>query len=339
MNELKTLTKTMLPALEAEMRDVLNGEPDDPFMGMLHYHMGWMDAQFAPIEGKAGKRIRPLLALLTCQAAGGNWQDALPAGAAIELLHNFSLIHDDIEDGSPTRRGRDTIWKIWGLEQGINIGDTLFALSHLALGRLIERGVSAQITVASLRRFSETCVALTKGQYLDMSFEQRDVVTVADYLEMITGKTAVLLALCCELGAKIAGQDDETQQHLAQFGLNCGLAFQVIDDILGIWGDEAHIGKSASTDIMTKKKTLPVLFGLENSDGLRDLYARTAVPDRDFVTEAIAQLDQADAHTYATEIAAQYTNNAVEHLEAAQLNGAAALALRQLTDSLLQRDY
>lgn len=339
MSTLQELTDLMLPSLEMDMRQVLNCDPTPAFSGMLHYHMGWMDADFAPIEGKAGKRIRPLLCLLSCAAAEGSWHDAIPAGSAIELLHNFSLIHDDIEDSSPTRRGRETLWTIWGVEHAINIGDTLFALSHIALNRLRERGVSAEVTVDALRRFDETCVALTKGQYLDMLFEKKATVTVSEYLEMITGKTAVLLALSCELGAKVAGKDAQIQHHFAQFGLNCGLAFQVIDDILGIWGDEAHIGKSASTDLTTKKKTLPVLYGLTNDDKLRKLYETTEEPDDTFVAQAIARLDKAGAHDYSKEMATQYTKTAIDHLEEAQLTGKAGEALRELTDMLLNRDY
>ena len=322
---LKTFAGEMLPALEQEMRTVLGepatslgsvqalsprrGEgPPDRFYGMMHYHMGWLDTELQPasVAGN-GKRIRPLLCLLSCQAAaaqgagergsggagenlsplppcppapllapsaasGQAWQQALPAAAAIELLHNFSLIHDDIEDASPSRRGRDTLWKIWGVAQAINSGDAMFALSHLALNGLVDGGVDAAVVVHALRRFDETCVRLTQGQHADMDFESRDEVSVAEYMEMITGKTAVLLSLCAELGALIGGASGAVVEHYAAFGRDLGLAFQVKDDILGIWGDEARIGKSAATDIATRKKTLPVLYALSRSPALRRLY-------------------------------------------------------------------
>lgn len=331
----------MLPELEKEMRLVLKADAcaGDPFYGMLHYHMGWVDENLSPIEGKAGKRIRPLLCLLSCEASGGDWQQAIPAASAIELVHNFSLIHDDIEDGSPTRRGRETIWKIWGVEQAINIGDTMFALSHLAMARLADKGVAPQTTVDALRRFDETCVHLTYGQYHDMSFETRQLVTVDQYIEMITGKTAVLLALCAELGAKIAGKSAEIQNHYAQFGLKCGIAFQVIDDILGIWGDESRIGKSAASDLMTKKKTLPVLFGLEKDEVLRQLYATTTSPDERFVQEATNRLNQLGAHEFAKEKATLYSQSALSHLETAVPSGPAGEALFELANMLLNRDF
>lgn len=339
-SELTNYFQEMLPALEEEMRVILqaDGTPPPPFYGMLQYHMGWLDADLQPANVNSGKRIRPILCLLACQAAGGDWQQALPAAAAIELLHNFSLIHDDVEDNSPTRRGRDTVWKIWGIEQAINAGDAMFALAHLAMVRLADRGVAAPIVVQALRRFDETCVALTQGQHADMDFEKRDQVSVDEYLAMITGKTAVLISLSAELGALIAGADATTMDHYAQFGRSLGLAFQVIDDILGIWGDETVTGKSAATDISTRKKTLPVLYGLAHSEALVQLYREDEVDER-FVETAVTLLNQSGARDYARDKAAAYSQSALSHLEATKAGGPAAAALQQLANMLLQRDY
>lgn len=214
----------------------------------------------------------------------------------------------------------------------------MFALSHLALNRLAERGVDPTVVVQALRRFDETCVALTQGQHADMDFEQRPQVIVEDYLQMITGKTAVLIALSAELGALIAGKDQETVHHYAEYGRQLGLAFQVIDDILGIWGDETRTGKSAATDIITKKKTLPVLHGLAQNAALQHLYAQ-AHPDDAFVQQAIALLDASGSHEFARQQAAQYSQSATHHLQAAAPTGEAGQALNQLTNLLLNRDY
>ena len=328
------------------MRQVLRveQEAENALYGMMHYHMGWADRHFRPASEPAGKRIRPVLCLLSCQAAGATWETALPAAAAVELLHNFTLIHDDIQDASPTRRGRATLWKIWGIPQAINSGDAMFALAHSALYRLTGRGVAAETVVQAAQRFDETCVALTQGQYHDMDFETRPQVTAQEYMEMIGGKTAALLALCCELGALIAGAGEATAAHYAAFGRDLGLAFQVKDDILGIWGDEKEIGKSAATDIETRKKTLPVLYGLEQSEALHALYSRLTNGDQ-FVRQAVALLDECGAREYARDEAARYSNSALHHLEAGvrqtQANGATAeaqVALRQLADMLLQRE-
>jgi geranylgeranyl diphosphate synthase type I len=340
MNEFQTLAADMQAALNQEMQTVLHypSASANPFYGMMQYHMGWLDETLNPAHVHAGKQIRPVLLMLTCAAAHGRWPQAVPAAAAVELLHNFSLIHDDIEDASPTRRGRKTLWQIWGIEQAINAGDAMFAIAHLAMSRLSEQGVPAETVVQALRRFDETCVQLTQGQQADMAFEKQSQVSVADYLAMITGKTAVLLSLCTELGALIAGCDPTTTQHYAQFGLNLGLAFQVKDDILGIWGDETIIGKSAATDITTRKKTLPVLFGLTHSEPLRQLYQQPQNHDT-FVQDVVAQLDLAGARDYAVAQASHYSEAALNHLHAANPTGPASPALHQLTDMLLTRNY
>lgn len=340
-SHLKQFMQEMLPAVEEEMRAVLRadgGAAADPFLGMMHYHMGWVDENLKEANGNGGKRIRPLLCLLSCAASGGQWQQAVPAGAAVEILHNFTLIHDDIEDASPTRRGRLTVWKLWGIPQAINSGDCMFALAHTAMYCLGDREVPAEIVVRAAQRFDETCLTLTEGQYYDMSFETREGVTVEQYLHMIGGKTAALLGLCGELGALIAGAGTEEVEHFATFSRDLGMAFQVKDDILGIWGDEEAIGKSSATDIATRKKTLPVLFGLQESSELRRLYAQ---PENGpgFVKHVIELLDASGARTYALQKASEYSDSALRHLEAAQPQEPAATALRELASLLLERDH
>lgn len=339
-DHLKSLTQVMLPKLEKEMRLIfkVGSEPVDPFYGMMQYHMGWVDDNFDPVSVHGGKRIRPLLTLLSCQASGKDWTNAVPAAAAVEILHNFSLVHDDIEDLSDTRRGRDTVWRIWGKAQAINSGDAMLAISHGTLARLLEKNVTAESVVEAVKRFDNTCIQLTKGQYLDMAFEDREEVLVNEYMEMITGKTAVLLSLCAELGPLVAGQSEDTISHYAEFGRNLGLAFQVIDDILGIWGDESKTGKSVATDIATKKKTLPVLYGLECSALLRDLYKYSESDER-FVREVVTELDALGARGYASEQAATYSLAARRHLQDASPEGVAGEALYELADMLLLRDY
>lgn len=339
---LEALMVEMVPAVEKEMQAVLEPGQDtaggaDELYGMMQYHLGWVDAELQPVAAAAGKRIRPVLCLLSCAAAGGDWQQALPAAAAIELLHNFTLIHDDIQDHSATRRGRDTVWQIWGVAQAINAGDAMFALAHRSLYRLAERGVDPAVVVDAARRFDDTCLVLTEGQYQDMRFEGRDEVSVGEYLGMIGGKTAALLALSGELGALIAGARGETVGHYAAFARDLGLAFQVRDDILGIWGDEEAIGKSAATDVETRKKTLPVLYGLSRSQALRELYGRQENGDG-FVAAVVALLDEVGARGFAQQEAARYSSSALHHLEASGAAGENGRALLDLASRLLQRD-
>lgn len=336
-DQLKQAAAEMLPAVQQEMQQILRFNPQETpehLFGMMQYHMGWRDEQFNPLATNTGKQIRPWLCLLACQAAGGEWRKAVPAGAAIELIHNFSLLHDDIEDHSPTRRGRATAWTIWGIPLAINAGDAMFALAHTAMLGLAEAGVPAGVVVQALRRFDQTCLELTQGQQADMLFETRAEVSVPEYLQMITGKTSVLVALAAELGSLIAGCPAEVNHHYAQFGLNLGLAFQVMDDILGIWGDEATIGKSATSDIETRKKTLPVLYGLAHSEQLKQLYQQETNP-AGFVPQVVELLNGCGAREYALAQAQQYSEKSLFHLQEAR--PAESQLLMALTGQLLKR--
>ena len=254
-----------LPAADRGRDAEVLAIPPDAAAGhyqIMQYHMGWLDAELRPVAAPAGKRIRPLLCLLACAAAGGDPGAALPAAAGLELLHNFSLIHDDIEDDSPLRRHRPTTWTIFGLPITCNAGDAMFSLAHTAFYRMEALGVPPATVLAALRRFDEMCVALTEGQFLDMSFEGRLSVTPDDYFRMIAGKTGALLAVAPEIGALVAGAAPATVAAYRRYGAALGLAFQLQDDILGIWGDESATGKSAASDILSKKKSLPVLYAL-----------------------------------------------------------------------------
>jgi geranylgeranyl diphosphate synthase type I len=335
---IETFLDRYLPPLEAEMRDVV--QTSDPrtrrLFGMLRYHLGWADAAFRPCQARTGKRVRPVLCLLACEACGGLWEQALPAGAAIELMHNFSLIHDDIEDRDETRRGRPTVWALWGEAQAINAGDTLFALAELALLRLSERDVPATRVVAALRLFNQTCLALTGGQYLDIGFEGRESVTTSEYLAMIEGKTAALTSCTCEMGALIAAAPDTQREPLRTFGHHLGMAFQMRDDVLGIWGDPTTTGKPVGADVARRKKTLPILHGLERSAGLRALLAQDTLPAAD-VRHATRLLEETNSREYTEQLAEEHHAQALTALEEADLYGTAAQALHELAQALLRR--
>ncbi len=329
---LSDLSARYLPAIEDALRQAVGegGASLQDYYRMMHYHLGWTDG------AGGGKRIRPLLALLCCAAAGGDWPAALPLAAALELVHNFSLLHDDIQDQSPTRRGRPTVWTQWGTAQAINAGDAMFTLAHLAPHALVAKGAAPALALAALETLDRTCLALTQGQYWDMDFERRPRVTVAEYLTMIEGKTGALLAASAELGALVGGATGPRQAHFQQFGRSLGLAFQMQDDWLGIWGDEALTGKSTASDLATRKKTLPVVFGLEQSEPFAQAYAQPYQPG-DTLDSLAAALEAVGAKAYTEQQAQAMTEAAHQHLEAAQPAGPAATALRELTDMLLRR--
>jgi geranylgeranyl diphosphate synthase, type I len=337
---LTQLASHYLPALEDELRRIVGAGPGHlrEYYAMLEYHLGWVDETGAGQRSPSGgKRIRPMLCLLSCAAAGGQWQSALPIAAAIELLHNFSLIHDDIQDNSPLRRGRPAVWKRWGQAQAINAGDAMFTMAHLAPHALATRGVYSDVALSVLEEFDRTCLRLTQGQYLDMSFEQRERVGVAEYLEMIECKTAALLAAATYLGARLGGADDGRAAHFYQYGRNLGLAFQIQDDLLGLWGDPAITGKSAASDLEKRKKSLPVVYGLEHSAEFARAYARRPAPNES-VAALSATLEALGARQYTEKTARDLTAEAIRNLEAAAPAGEAGAALRELTGQLLKRN-
>ncbi|HEC34617.1 MAG TPA: polyprenyl synthetase family protein [Chloroflexi bacterium] len=325
-------------AIEAEMRTVVNStslELHDLY-GYLHYHLGWADEEFRPVGGHAGKRLRPAFCLLTCEACGGDWEQALPAAAAVELLHSFSLIHDDIEDGDTTRRGRPAVWALWGVPQAINAGDALYALAHVALLRLADRGLAAETVIAALQLFNRACLRLTEGQFMDIRFESQENVSTNAYLLMVEGKTTALLAASCELGALVADAPLLQREHMRAFGHHLGLAFQIQDDLLGIWGDPQVTGKPVGSDLLRRKKTLPIVHGLQRSEPLRALLAQADLSSDD-VDRAVELLEDVGSRAFATHEAQQHTDRALVALDAADLQTPAADALRELALRLLNR--
>jgi geranylgeranyl diphosphate synthase type I len=307
------------------------------YYAMLEYHLGWTNgAAVTRAASPTGKRIRPLLCLLCASAAGGDWRQALPLGAALELIHNFSLIHDDIQDNSPLRRGRATIWKLWGPAQAINAGDAMFTLAHLAPQRLLALGVAPEVVLGALAELNYTCLELTQGQHLDMNFEQRATVTTAEYLAMIEKKTAVLIAASTFLGASLSPAAADRLDHFYAYGWNLGLAYQLQDDVLGIWGDPAITGKSAASDLEQRKKSLPVVFGLEHSPSFAARYAQPHQPSLS-VSELASELEGLGARAFVEQRVQETTACAEQELERCQPSGPAAEALRELTQQLLGR--
>ncbi len=333
---LDQFAQEMIPAIEETMQDCLaqaSGSGMAPLAAMMAYHLGWQGEGAGP-EAR-GKRIRPLLLLLASAAAGGEWRSALQAAAAVELLHNFSLIHDDIEDNSPLRRGRRTLWDIWGVPQAINTGDAMFTLAHLALLNL-PRDLPCEVTLRSARILQRTCLELTQGQFLDIAYENRTDLELEAYWQMVGGKTAALLAACTELGALIAGVEAEQRQEYREFGRCLGLAFQAQDDLLGIWGDPALTGKSTASDLVSGKKSLPVVYGLSQNGPFAERWRQGDIRAEEAAALA-EQLRIEGAFDYTQENAAQLTNQALVSLENTRPQGAAGDALRELAGVLLGR--
>jgi geranylgeranyl diphosphate synthase, type I len=369
------IQQAMLTAIEEELKRQV-GRLDQPhtkqFHEMLTYHMGWTGEGAGSFA--RGKRIRPLLTLLsTASCLNGeidvkdnngivkdddrtkdnnrtkddnrtnsnristtiNWLHAISGAAAIELIHNFSLVHDDIQDNSPLRRGRKTVWTHWGAPMAINVGDALFVIANQSVLDLA-RHYPADMVVKAAAILNNCCLELTQGQYLDMSYEARTDLKIEDYWPMIGGKTSSLLSACTSIGSLLGYANEEKQEAYRRFGYHLGLAFQVQDDILGIWGDEAVTGKSAASDLVEGKNSLPVLFALEKNGKFAERWKRGPISLEE-VNEMASLLEAEGGKEYAEKMSEAETQKALGCLKQAEPHGEAGAAMLELANILLKR--
>jgi geranylgeranyl diphosphate synthase type I len=315
----------MLGAVQADLQQYAGQLRDDPQLyRIIEHHFGWGEA--AP----SGKGVRPLLCLLSCAGCGGQWEEALPAASAVELIHNFSLIHDDIQDRSEYRRHRPTAWKQWGEALAINAGDALFSLARLSTQRL---ELPPDRVLAVHRLLDEACLELTRGQQRDLGFSGDGDATLARYVRMIAAKTASLVGAAAAVGAMVAGAPPGRWHAFQAFGRGLGLAFQIQDDVLGVWGEPGQTGKSANQDLRERKPSYPALHALEHHPGFAELWRDPATP-----VEALrAALRAAGSRQAASQAATEYTESCLASLEAAQPLSPAGDELRSLARALLQR--
>ncbi|MEV6522672.1 family 2 encapsulin nanocompartment cargo protein polyprenyl transferase [Longispora sp. NPDC051575] len=324
---------TVGPALRA----AVDGLP--PSMGRIAgYHFGWCDEHGEPDDASGGKAIRPALVLLMAEAVGGGTDVAVPAAVAVELTHNFSLLHDDVMDRDVTRRHRATAWTVFGSGPAILAGD---ALLTVAFDVLAASGHPA--SQAGLRMLSAAVQDLVEGQFADLAFETRDDVDVAECLRMAEGKTAALLGASCALGALFGGGRPEQVEHLGAFGQHLGLAFQFVDDLLGIWGDPAVTGKPVYSDLQNRKKSLPVVAALSSGTDegreLAALYDREEPLTGTELARAADLIDGAGARTWSQNQAHDLLGRALERLGAAGPTDRVAAELGGLARLVTRRDH
>ena len=336
---LKEYSAILLPEIEAFMKKSVYEKIPEKYAGltdMMAYHLGW---EGVGSGGKAqGKRIRPLILLLSSMMFDLDWKKALPAAVSMELLHNFSLIHDDIEDKSETRRGRPTLWSKWGIAQAINCGDAMFVLSQQSMLDICS-SINMKVGMQAAKLLNKACLNLTGGQYLDISFELQENISQVEYLTMVEGKTAELIAMASELGAILSQTTVENQQNLRHFGSGLGIGFQCWDDWLGIWGEENQTGKSISSDLINGKKTLPVLFALEKKEKFYNLSKSTTMEENKII-DFVHCLEDDGAKEFTEKLAMKFTNEATTSLDAINwINRDPHQALKELTNNLLVRNY
>ncbi len=302
------------------------------YYGQMQYHLGWLDTNLQPTRSNPGKLLRPTLLLLTYEAAGAwgltNEQDTtsdsylhrvLPAAVSIELTHNFTLIHDDIEDGDTERRHRPTLWNLWGVPQAINTGDGMLALARYALWGLLEQGVESNLAAHLAATLDQTIMEIAEGQFLDINFEQRQGISVAMYIAMINRKTAVLMRCAAQMGAMLGTRDQEVIRRLQSFGSAIGLAFQIRDDILGVWATSAELGKTQAGDIYHRKKSLPILHALEHASKqdqqtLRSIYQQVQDLQSSQVEQVLTIFERTQTRAYCQAFLRQYSEAAHEAL-------------------------
>tara|TARA_B100000470_G_scaffold102054_1_gene78776 strand:+ start:1127 stop:2032 length:906 start_codon:yes stop_codon:yes gene_type:complete len=268
--------------------------------------MGWSDAYGAPLETKKGKGIRPSLCLFTCDALGGDIEKALPAAVSLELIHNFSLIHDEIQDSDEIRHHRPTLWNVWGIPKALVAGNVMRVLADKSMSTM-PSDHSKLLTVSS-SIVSEACLEMIEGQYMDISFEGGDGISVDQYMKMISHKTGALLRSSVHIGAVIGSRGGRVADIFREIGIKLGFMFQIRDDILGTWGETTSTGKPVGSDIRRKKNTLPIIHARETQpyqEEISELYSLEFIEDH-HVDRVLDILDATKAGHYCQGLVENY---------------------------------
>ncbi|TWE20458.1 polyprenyl synthetase family protein [Kitasatospora atroaurantiaca] len=320
------------------LRRAVDGLPES-VRHVVGHHFGWWDAQGSPLPAaEAGKGFRSALALAACEAVGGDRTRALPAAVAVDLVHNASLLHDDIIDQDALRRHRPAVWSVFGMPAAILAGDALFFLTTQVL---IE--ASAPLADAGLAHLSTAIQQLVGGEFDDILFERQREVSPAECLAMATAKTGSLLAASCALGAIAAGAEAGRVEHLRAFGEQLGTALQLVDDVLGIWGSEERTGKPRLSDLRSRKKSLPVVAALAGGGAASRRLARLYGSDGPLTEqelELVADLvEDAGGRAWAVNEAERARRDALEHLAAAHPQPGPAGALTAIARLVTARDH
>ena len=310
---------------------------------MLRYYMGWVDPNGAPWNATEGKALRPTLCLLACEATGGSIRQSMPAAVALEFIHNFSLIHDDIQDHDETRHHRATLWAIWGVPKAMVAGNALRVVADSCLERLVSEGIEIDQALKVIGLLTEAYLEMIEGQYLDLSYEGRPDIGMDDYLGMISRKTGALIRCAVNMGAALGTRDEETLATLHEFGESLGYAFQIRDDYLGVWGEEATTGKPVGADIRRKKNSFPVVYAMsaatdEDLDTLKATYEKQELSDQDVET-VLDVMDRMNVSDVANRLAADHCDAALEALNTAEIDPDIQREAEALVNFLVVRQH
>lgn len=300
------------------------------------YHLGWTDEHGQATPGSAGKGVRGALAVLGTEAVRAPANECIAGAVAIELIHNFSLIHDDIMDGDRTRRHRRTVWDVFGVGDAIIVGDAL----HVLAFHVLAADLTNERALRALGRLTNATAAMIAGQAQDVALDRAPTATLAECLAMEANKTGALLAQSIAIGAELGGGDPDQTNALEQYGMAIGRAFQAIDDVLGIWGDPATTGKPAGNDLRERKKSVPIAIALDQGGELRDivLAAYQTEPDEEKIATLSRVLADAGIRSRVEAVAQTELQTAIDALESADLAATACDELRELATFIVTRD-
>ena len=350
MPELPEIFNIYRKDIEEEMKSIISVS-NLPLYDMLKYHMGWMNETGKPGDFNKGKFLRATLCILAFistmnkmneKSIKKNHLKVLPAAAAIELIHNFSLIHDDIQDNDIQRRHRPTLWYLWGKPQAINAGTTMKVLANLAVFRLKKYNVSCEKQLQIFKILNESCLEMLEGQYLDISYENKPEISIEEYMQMIESKTVSLIKGAILIGA-VLNLDKKGLSSFEDFANHLGIAFQIRDDILGIWGSQEKTGKPIGGDIRKKKKSLPIVYALNNSPlkikkELMRIYSFKKISETNS-SKVIKLLDEVKAKEYCENKCDYFYNLAISKINNLPLSKEYYKSYYEICDFLLTRDF
>jgi len=330
--------------IDEALRAELNGlEPD--IYDIHRYYMGWQEIDGSDSNSTGGKRMRPTLAMLAADAVGGDLERATPIAVALEYVHNFSLIHDDLEDMDRVRHHRPTVWAVWGEPAAIVSGNAMLKIADAAAWKLRAAGVEEAVALEAEAVLTDHYLKMMEGQYLDISFETEGSVSVEQYLDMIERKTGALIEASIYLGSLVAprsGPDREKATALKAIGYDLGRIFQIRDDVLGVWGGE-ETGKPVGADIKRKKKALPAVHALSaatgaTADRLEQIFRTEDDLEQEDVHVVLEEMENLGTHDYCQTMAEDRWIDCKRMIESLELSGTTAEEFTELGEFLLVRE-
>ena len=334
----------ILEKYRKDISDAIKGDVTDRNLfvyDMLRYCLGWGDTKGNPIEGEMGKSLRPSLCMFACECAGRSPESVLNAAASIELIHNFSLIHDEIQDLDETRHHRPTLWAVWGKPKALIAGDVLRVIADMAI--LDQNHFDNYKLLESMSMLTEACLEMIEGQYMDIHFESKPYIKLDEYMKMISRKTGALIRCSLTMGSLLGGMNKQDVSSFRESGQALGYTFQIRDDILGIWGDSELTGKPVGADIRRKKKSLPILHAITESSGasnkiLLDIFAKDHIEDLEVET-VLTIMDETRTYTYSQDLACEYRDRALDAVASTPLDSIQRDRFSELVYFLAQRRF